>query len=167
MPEGDTERQAQLTMTGETHLDEHGEHDEWGRGGVYDAAGRFDLDATRDLLAERFEPVAADLPDGAGPFERQHTGDPLNAYYETNEEYETVVRIFPRGPHLHEWTVAVTEYGPPVLDDPPAETGYRSSAHYTVVSDLDQPETAAEMGAEWMRGYDPDEDSKIGGGRDA
>ena len=65
--------QALLTMTGEQRIDEHGTSDEWDRGGVYDHAGKFDLDATEDLLADRFAPVRNRLPDTVGEYGRQPT----------------------------------------------------------------------------------------------
>jgi hypothetical protein len=73
--------QALLTMTGERRIDEHGKSDEWGRGGVYDAAGKFDLGATEDLLANRFAPVRNHLPETVGEYGRQPTQRAYSAMY--------------------------------------------------------------------------------------
>ncbi|QLH83209.1 hypothetical protein [Halosimplex pelagicum] len=152
------------TESGTRTVDEHGESDEWGRGGVYDAAGEFDLEATEELLVERFAHVDNELPDRVGPFERVDARDPryadgtLSARYETCEEYPVVVRIFSAGPHLNEWTVEITEYGPPVQDDPPADTGYDSSGSYWLdsASQLEDPADAADAAVDWMGEFSPD-----------
>jgi hypothetical protein len=166
-----TAQQAQITMTGETRVDEHGRHDKWDRGGVYTTAGEFDLEATEELLAERFEAVVDELPESVGPFERVDARDSryadrqIRARYETVEEYETAVCVYPRGPYLRAWTVAIEEYGPPVMDDPPADTGYRSMANSILVSGLDDPSAAVETAVGWMQDYDPAAASNVGGDR--
>lgn len=119
--------QAVLTMTGERRIDEHGASDEWNRGGVYDAAGKFDLAATTDLLADRFAPVRNRLPDTVGGYGRQPTQRAYSALYywegETENTHgvtvtERFVRVFPVGPYLHRWTCGIEERTPKYAMNP-------------------------------------------------
>jgi len=138
-------------------VDEHGEHDEYDRGGVYDRpGGELLLEPTKELLAERFQFVASDLPDQVGPFERVDVSDRregIAARYETHEEFETVVRIFPRGPNLHAWTVTITEYVATPRNAPPSEQ-WRGSGqrHLDGATDLYDPSDAVDAALEFMEG---------------
>ena len=128
--------QALLTMTGQRRIDEHGAGDEWGRGGVYDATGKFDLGATEDLLADRFAPVRNRLPDTVGEYSRQPTQREYAALYHWEGERENshsvtvterFVRIFPVGPYLHRWTCGIEERTPKYATNP--NNGWRSWHH--------------------------------------
>jgi len=136
-------------------VDEHGEHDEFDTGGVYDRpGGEFLLEPTKELLAERFALFRSDLPEQVGPFERvdvPERNEGIEARYETREEFETVVRIFPRGPSLHAWTVAITEYVATPRDAPP-EDQWRGSGSKILegASDLYDPSDAIEAAVEFM-----------------
>ena len=138
-------------------VDEQGEHDEWNRGGVYDRpGGEFLFEPTKELLAERFQFVTSDLPDQVGPFERVDISDRregIAARYETHEEFETVVRIFPRGPYLHSWTVVILEYVATPRDAPPEDQWRGSgSKHLEGASDLYDPSDAVDAALEFMEG---------------
>lgn len=113
--------QTTLFATGSSEIDEHGKRDEYDRGGVYDAAGALDLDATKELLRERFQPVSNRLPDSVGEFERADAREGYMAKYVSDaqctgihgiEASQRIVRIFPRGPYLNDWRVEVRERHP-------------------------------------------------------
>jgi len=111
-------QQAKLAMTGEQRIDEHGEADQWDRGGIYDASGQFDLEATKSELADRFQDVKSQLPDQVGEYTKEDTCAEYIAAYRSSGETQSKngfpvksrrVRIFARGPHLNEWTVEIRE----------------------------------------------------------
>lgn len=149
-------QQATLGMTGEQHIDEYGNHDQWGRGGVYDAAGEFDLEATKAELKSRFDPVSDRLPELVNRYEREPAREDYIARFRwsghtTNRRgrvvSERVVRVFPRGPHLHEWSVKICER---FADD----GGTCSWIHQDALA-LDSPGAAAATALAYMRQSNP------------
>jgi hypothetical protein len=138
-------------------VDEHGSTDEWDRGGVYGfLGGELLLGPTKDLLAERFEPVARELPDQVGRFERVDVSDRydgISARYETSEKFKTVVRIFPRGPYLRAWTVSILKYKLTPRKAPRSEQ-WRGSSSRTLEGavELDEPRDAVDAALEYMEG---------------
>jgi hypothetical protein len=152
------DEQALLTMTGERRIDEHGKSDEWGRGGVYDAAGKFDLDATTDLLADRFAPVRNCLPETVDGYSRQPTQRAHSALYywegETENSHgvtvtERFVRVFPVGPYLHRWTCGIEERAPKHATNP--KNGW-ASWHHPDANNADDIGTAVATALAVMRG---------------
>lgn len=137
--------QTTLAMTGKRRIDEYGASDQWNRGGVYDASGEFDLEATETELADRFQDVSRRLPEQVGEYARDPS--PRKAYLAAYQRSggmqdedgqditKRVIRIFPSGPHLHEWTVGVREE----LGDPDS---LRSFLHSHAMG-LDRPGAAA------------------------
>jgi hypothetical protein len=148
--------QALLTMTGERRIDEHGEADEWDRGGVYNAAGKFDLDATEDLLADRFAPVRNRLPESVGGYALQPTQRAYTATYHWEGEAEDshgvterFVRVFPVGPYLHRWTCGIEERTPKYATN--TKNGWRSW-HHPDANNCDEIGTAVATALAVMRG---------------
>jgi hypothetical protein len=149
--------QATLAMTGERRVDEHGAADRWNRGGIYDASGNFDLEATRTELTDRFQDVSHRLPEQVGEYTRgQNPREPYIAVYQRSGEMQNengrnitrrVIRIFPRGPHLNEWTVGVKEeFG---------EAGNLRSFLHSHAMGLDKPSAAAATAVAVMQGKVP------------
>jgi hypothetical protein len=152
------DEQALLTMTGEQRIDEHGQSDEWDRGGVYDHAGKFNLGATTDLLADRLAPVRNRLPDTVGEYARQPTQRPYSALYHWDGEAENshgvtvterFVRIFPVGPSLHRWTCCIEERTPEHATNP---TNGWASWHHSDATNADDIGTAVAAALAVMRG---------------
>lgn len=150
-----TDEQAVLGMTGERHIDEYGEADKWGRGGVYDAAGKFDLSATQNRLTERFAPVRDRLPETVGEFERRPARHEYAVRYVSESEGETAngvrvdereVRVFPIGPYFHRWTCSIEETF--------AESGGTRSRHHPEATNRDEIGPAVATALAVMRGED-------------
>jgi hypothetical protein len=149
--------QTTLAMTGKRRIDEYGASDQWNRGGVYDESGAFDLEATGAELTDRFQDVSRRLPEQVGEYTRDPS--PRKAYLAAYQRSggmqdedgqditKRVIRIFPRGPHLHEWAVGVREElgGPDSL---------RSFLHSHAMG-LDRPGAAAATAIAVMRGRIP------------
>lgn len=140
-----------LDEASQKRIDEHGEHDRWGRGGVYDENGDLDRDATESLLADRFSDNVGELPETVGDFERIKP-DPVDQDEATEVLYERtgdgalfprkVVRVFPRRSHLNNWTVSVRQHG----------TLGQTSQHLDGATDLNDPQAAVEAAIEYMEG---------------
>lgn len=150
--------QALLTMTGERHIDEYGKSNQWGHGGVYDAAGKFCLGATEDLLADRFASVRNRLPETVNGYSLQPTQRAYTAMYywegETKNNHgvtvtERFVRVFPVGPYLHQWTCGIEEWTPKYATNPKNGWG---SWHHTDANNCDEVETAVATALAVMRG---------------
>jgi hypothetical protein len=149
-------QQARLGMAGQQYVDEYGERDQWSRGGVYDAAGEFDLEATKSELKSRFAPISEQLPESINQYEREQILEDYTARFRwagktTNENgrvvAERLVRIFPRGPHLHEWSVKICERF--------AYSGGARSWIHQDAQGLDSPCAAAVTALAYMRWTDP------------
>lgn len=134
-----SDEQATLSMTGEQRIDEHGEHDKWGCGGVYDAAGKFNLSATQNHLTERFAPVRDRLPQVVGEFVRRPARHEYAVRYVSEVEVENAsgvrvdereVRVFPIGPCFHQWTCSIEESF--------AESGGSRSRHHSDATTRDE-----------------------------
>jgi hypothetical protein len=165
-----SEGQATLQMTGEQRIDEHGTRDRWDRGGVYDAAGELDLHATEDELADRFADTDERLPDEVGDYERKPSQNDHSAVYywsgEGEDEHgvrvtERFVRVYPRGPYLHEWTVDVEERNPDHATGAASGWAYRTHPH---AQGLDDPTAAAAVALAFMRGEPAARDLSCSGG---
>ena len=144
-------------MTGERRIDEHGESDEWERGGVYNEAGKFDLSATEDLLADRFAPVRNRLPETVSGYSRQPAQRAYTAMYywegETENSHgvtvtERFVRVFPVGPYLHRWTCGIEERTPKYGSNP--GNGW-ASWHHSDANNCDEARTAVATALAVMR----------------
>ncbi|WP_418283895.1 hypothetical protein [Halorubrum sp. DTA46] len=89
-------------------LAEHHDH-----GAVY-VDGEYSLNATIDVLADRFDPVRADLPELVGGWERDGHRRREEASASWRREWENGdearLSLFPRGPHLHDWTLGITRW---------------------------------------------------------
>lgn len=137
----------------ERHIDEYGGNDGWVRGGVYDEAGEFDLEATQKQLTERFAPVRDRLPAVVGEFERQPARREYAVRYVSKAEVENEngvrverreVRVFPVGPYFHQWTCAIEETF--------AESGGTRSLHHSDASNRDGIGSAVATALAVMRG---------------
>ena len=156
--------QASLQMTGKQHVDEHGELDRWNRGGVYNAAGEFDRDATVTLLEERFGDVREDIPTDVNNFSRcvpRHVRkDEAEVWWVRNGFPRTeemgrfsvktrTVHLFPRGPYLHDWSVGVQQ-----LDHGGRRGGEESgTCSFLHASGLETPREALESAVEYMEAF--------------
>lgn len=126
-------------------VDETGEFDEHGDHGAVYAGGEYDLERTVDLLAERFDRIADDVPESVSEWTldghryRERVSVKWRRELE-NGDVETVY-VFPRGPWLHEWSIGYdTDY---------ADGGSRyGGAGYGFYS----PEHALEAAVSFMRG---------------
>lgn len=116
----DSPTQTQLGMGAGRFVDEYGKRDKWDRGGVY-IDGEYQLEATKDLLADRLAPVKARVPETAGDYEQIEPAFGPKIVFKTDAIEDDVhgqsvtsrtVEIFPRGPHLHNWTVSIEDEHP-------------------------------------------------------
>jgi len=87
------------------------EHHDYGA--VY-TDGEYDLEETLDVLADRFDDVRDDLPESVDEWERNghRRVEEVSATWRRIRENgdEEQLELFPRGPHLHDWTLGITRW---------------------------------------------------------
>lgn len=133
-------------------VDEHGRRDQWDRGGVY-IDGEFSLEATKELLADRFSPLEQQLPESVGEFVRVEAKREYVAQYTTESDdtaqagTRTVLKIFPRGPNLNDWTVSLE------TQDTTGDNSLISTWLHPDTISTDSPESAIATALAVMRGY--------------
>lgn len=128
-------------------LAEHHDH-----GAVY-VDGEYSLGATIDLLADRFGPICPDLPESVGEWERDgyHYRKEVSASWRREWENgdEARLSLFPRGPHLHDWTLGITRWR---ADS--TVSGWDMSGFVMDGAGYDTPADALGDAKEYMRGCD-------------
>jgi hypothetical protein len=160
--------QATLQMNGSNRVIEDYSEFRGGHGAVLDEAGHYDLEATEELLAERFDPVHERLPDHVNGFTRLFVDKPYRAVYrlegeppfETRATMETRkvdIEIFPVGPHLNAWSVSIEQYHDGYADN---DCGYSSWRHSHAMSKSD-PREAVACALVIMRGEVPASHRKL------
>ena len=94
-------------------VDDAGELSEHGHAVVY-VDGEYSLEETLSLLADRFDEVRDDLPESVGVWSRDgyHRHEDVSASWRRvlDNGDEERLSIFPRGPHLYEWSIKLSQW---------------------------------------------------------
>jgi hypothetical protein len=151
----------QTSLGGGWGLPDSVEVDDYGNLGVYDERGEYDLEATKNRLAEQFADVDERLPDTCADYEREDAGPRRKGHAaryvwsgEIEKENGVVVTkrevtIFPRGPYLRDWRVGLWERTPEFATN---EHNGTATWNHEDAPGLDDPGAAAATALAVMRG---------------